>query len=381
VEERFAQRVAELREHRRMRSEAALRDLERRVAIIADQRNQLEALLPDITQKSGTVLDLDQKKSDVQRLERALDRLLEEKQRLKLASGEVPPATLFDAAECPKSAANSTIRRAALLGAGVASFLLPALIAIVWGSRTGHVFAPSDVEREMGLPVLGTLPNVSARIVRRWHRSSQVHCHLRIRLKESVDVVLSALRDPLGSLKHRTLLICSTAGEEGKTVFARQLAVNLAQLGYPTLLVDFDLRRPKLQSVLRLPLDKGVSEVLRGESTALDVLQEGPAENLWVATAGNWDEQTRIALNRGRMIELIEELKPLFQAVIVLGPPLLAVVDSRLIAPHVDGVILSLERDVSRLTEVAAGQRLVEEMKSNLLGATLTGCQPAAIQW
>ena len=161
----------------------------------------------------------------------------------------------------------------------------------------------------------------------------------------------------------------------------RQLAVNLVQLGYPTLLVDFDLRRPKLQSVLHLPLDKGVSEVLRGELTALDVLQEGPAENLWVATAGNWDERTRIALNRGRMIELIEELKPLFQAVIVLGPPLLAVVDSRLIAPHVDGVILSLERDVSRLTEVAAGQRLVEEMKSNLLGATLTGCRPAVIQW
>ncbi len=381
VEERFNQRVAELCERQRVRSKAAIQDLESRVAIIADQQKQLEALLPDVAQKSDAALDLDRQKADIQRLERTLDQLLGEEQRLKLISDEVPRATLLDAAECPKSATNRATRQALLLGVGVGSFLLPALIVMVWGLRTGHVYAPSDVERDVGLPVLGTLPDVPARIMRRWDQPSRGHCHLRIRLKESVDVVLNALREQLGSLKHRTLLICSAASEEGKTLFARQLAVNLAQLGYRTLLVDFDLRQPKLHSALHLPLDKGVSEVLRGESTALDVLHEGPAENLWVVTAGTWDERTRIALNRGRMIELIEEYKPLFQAVIVLGSPLLAVVDSRLIAPHMDGVVLSVKRDVSRLAEVAAAQRLLEKMKENLLGAALTGGPPSVNHW
>jgi polysaccharide biosynthesis transport protein len=372
-EERFRQRVAELRECRRARSEAAMRELESRIAIIADQQKQLDAMLPDVAQQSGVAVDLERRKAEIQRAERALDQLRREKERLRLACGDVSRATLLDAAVRPKSPVNHVIWQGCLLMAGLGSFLLPAAIAVLWGLRTGHVYSPSDVEREAGLPVLGTLPDVPARIIRRWDQPSRGHYHLQTRLTESVDVVLNAVREQLGSLKRRTLLICSAAREEGKTIFARQLAVNLTQLGYRTLLVDFDLRRPKLHSAFHLPLDKGVGAVLRGELGALDALQKGPVENLWVATAGTWDEQTRIALNRGRMIELIEEYQPLFQVVIVLGAPLLAGVDSRLVAPHMDGVVLSVKRDVSRWPELAAAHRLLKKLKVNLLGAVLTG--------
>src|SRR5262249_38671246 len=146
----------------------------------------------------------------------------------------------------------------------------------------------------------------------------------------------------------RVVMVTSALSGEGKTSMASHLAMSLARAGRKTLLIDCDLRKPSAHRSFDLLLDAGFSGLLQGTVPLADVVQATPVEGLSLISAGHCDAGALRALAQDRARGVFDRLRVEFEFIIVDSSPVLPVVDSLLLAPHTDGVLFSLLRDVSR---------------------------------
>ena len=137
--------------------------------------------------------------------------------------------------------------------------------------------------------------------------------------------------------------------------------------------VDFDLRRPAFDEVFSLPLEPGVSEILRGESELGDAIHTTGTENLSVVTAGRWDRHALAALANGASGPLFDELRSECEFLVVDSSPILPVADTRIVSQHVDAVVLSVFRDVSQAPKVQAACEILEAFGVRSVEAVVTG--------
>src|SRR5262249_13934009 len=121
--------------------------------------------------------------------------------------------------------------------------------------------------------------------------------------------------------------------------------------------------------------EPGFSEVLRGEIQAADAVRATSFSRLWVLPAGTWDAHALQALAQEDVRTLIEELKQQYDFIIVDSPPVLPVADSLLLGQHVDGVLFSILRDVSRVPAVYAAQQKLAPLGIRVLGAVMVGAE------
>ena len=99
-------------------------------------------------------------------------------------------------------------------------------------------------------------------------------------------------------------MVTSAAPGEGKTTVAAGLAMSLARMGRPTLLVDFDLRRPVLHEMFGVDLVPGMTDVLADRLTPADAPRTTAIENLSLVTAGEWDQRRFGGLGKERLLDL-----------------------------------------------------------------------------
>ena len=141
----------------------------------------------------------------------------------------------------------------------------------------------------------------------------------------------------------KTLLVTSALPGEGKTFVAANLAVVLArQHGRRVLLVDGDLRRPRLHELLGAPATPGLADYLAASADESAVIQSGPLQNLYFMPSGTTTSNPSELIGTGAMARLISHTKPLFDWVIVDSPPVIPVSDATQMAEACDGVLLVL---------------------------------------
>jgi capsular exopolysaccharide synthesis family protein len=142
-----------------------------------------------------------------------------------------------------------------------------------------------------------------------------------------------------GSL--RKLLVTSTLPGEGKSFIAANLAQVIAQQhGRRALLVDADLRAPRLHTVLGAPQTPGLAEFLRGDADETTAIQKGPHNDLFCLPSGNLPENPVELISNGRLSRLLDRMASIFDWVIVDSPPMVPVSDASLLANLCDGVLL-----------------------------------------
>ena len=253
--------------------------------------------------------------------------------------------------------------------AGVAGLFLPLMLLVVHDIRKRHVDDMESVTTTLKLDHLGSIPRIPSRIVRNLnHRDSASHRKWRTRLTESVLNIVALLNRKCELEDQRCILISSAMPGEGKSTISIEVARNLAQAGRNVILVDFDLRRPSIHTAFQKDLEPGVADVLSGESELFDAIQESGIDNLDLMVAGHREKNLISGSISGTLDQLFSVLKEKYDFVIVDGCPVLPVVDARVVGQHVDGVIMSLIRDVSQLPQVV---KACEIMKS--YGATIIG--------
>ena len=173
----------------------------------------------------------------------------------------------------------------------------------------------------------------------------------------------------------RVIMITSASGGEGKTSLATQLAASLARAWRKTLLLDGDLRKPTAHKVFDVPQDPGFSELLRNEVSVGDAIKPTLLGRLWLMPAGQFDSHALQALAQDNMRTVFEQLKQQYDFIIVDACPVLPVADALVLGQHVDGVIFSILRDVSRVPAVYAAQQKMNNLGIRTLGAVMIGAK------
>ena len=174
-----------------------------------------------------------------------------------------------------------------------------------------------------------------------------------------------SLENPL-----HTLLIASAEPDDDKTTVLANLGVISAQTGKRVLLVDADLRRPRLHALFGLNNARGLATALTngGETPIFDT----DVANLRVVPAGPRPVNPADLLASARMGEIIASLKEQADVVLFDAPPLIAVTDGALLAARVDGVLLVARAGHTRREFVERARDILAKVNANLVGATLT---------
>jgi len=239
---------------------------------------------------------------------------------------------------------------------------------------------------ELGAPPLTTAPTLDVLRKRCAQPSWKLHQDYAVSFnKESFDRCAEqfrSLRARLNRLRDKkyfhSLLVTSSVAGEGKTFVSLNLARVIArQHERHALLIDADLRAPKLHVSLGAPSSPGLSEYLRGQADEFSIIQMSAAENLSFIPAGGPVSNPAELLASARTKGLLERLSPVFDWVIVDAPPVLLLSDASLLAGMCDRSILVVGAG-STSSELA--QTACQELKeSNLLGIVLNGAEESPI--
>jgi polysaccharide biosynthesis transport protein len=270
----------------------------------------------------------------------------------------------------PAQTESSRMRLAGGVGLGTFAAILLGIALLEF--RLRRVNSAEEVVDGLKMRLVGSLPLVPRRALLGRSTESR-NAHWQKRLTESIDAIRTTLLNAARFDGLRVVMVTSAVGGEGKTLLSCHLAVSLARAGCRTLLVDGDLRRPSVHKLFSaMPLARGLSELLRGEAEPYDVALPGPIEGLSVITAGQSDGQAVQALARDRMADVLRQLGD-YEFIVIDSAPVLPVADAQLIGQHVDGVVFSVMRDVSRLPAVYAACERLSLLRIRILGAVVNG--------
>ncbi len=196
--------------------------------------------------------------------------------------------------------------------------------------------SPEEIETRFSMPVLGTIEflkpelGIIEELVRKDPRSHLAENYRVIR----TNILLSSAE------KHpKNIVVTSTSPQEGKTTTAVNLATILAQSGDPILLIDADLRRPRIHKIFGIDNTKGLSTYLAGASDIQFASIEPPAESQHIFPAGPLPPNPSELLGSNRMKELITSLEEKFDFIIWDSPPLFTVAESLILCKMMNGTI------------------------------------------
>jgi protein-tyrosine kinase len=168
----------------------------------------------------------------------------------------------------------------------------------------------------------------------------------------------------------RSVLIASAAPGEGKTFVAANLAQSFVrQRGCRVLLIDGDLRSPRLHTMLGAPSNPGLADYLQGEAKIGDVIQKSQTDDLFFIPAGNHVTHPSELISNGRFKDLMEYAAPMFDWIVLDTPPILPVSDGSVLAGMCDGVLLVVR---AGSTPAEAAQRACHELRNGqVIGVVL----------
>jgi capsular exopolysaccharide synthesis family protein len=235
---------------------------------------------------------------------------------------------------------------------------------------------PEDVERDLRLPFLGAIPAFE----KAWKATNNGHL---IPLEQAHASPLShrdmassvywesyrALRTSLlfsPENRPHSILVTSALAGEGKSTTAVNLAITLAHTGARTIVVELDLRRPRLADTLALESDRGMSRYLSGQCQFHTEIQQSAVPELFVVTAGPVPPNPPELIGSARMVNALELLQRHFDYVVIDGPPL-TVTDALVISSQVNGVVLVVDGHTQR-EKAQKARNMLMSVDAKILG-------------
>jgi succinoglycan biosynthesis transport protein ExoP len=170
----------------------------------------------------------------------------------------------------------------------------------------------------------------------------------------------------------RSFVITSSIPSEGKTTTSANLAIALADSGAQVVIIDGDLRRPKLASYMGLEGAVGLTDVLISRTELADALQPWGRGNLVVLPAGTVPPNPSELLGSRAMASLIQTLEAEFDVVLIDLPPLLPVTDAALVSKLTRGALVVVAAGRTHKGELAGAIATLENVGANVAGVILT---------
>ncbi|MBW2683953.1 MAG: polysaccharide biosynthesis tyrosine autokinase, partial [Deltaproteobacteria bacterium] len=224
-----------------------------------------------------------------------------------------------------------------------------------------------QIEEKFGLTVLGSIEELKGK---GQNIDTYVRDNLLSPLAESYRLIRSALLLSTADQPPKVVLITSMSSAEGKTSTVINLARMLAQDSKNVLVIDCDLRRPRLHSMLGISNDKGLSVYLAGNIDECTLLKS-PGEEFSLVPAGPIPPDPAELLGSSRMKMLLEEVTPKFDFVLLDSPPVGAVTDSLTLSRYADGTILVVKAGSTTVEMLEGGVKKMGDINARILGVVL----------
>lgn len=261
---------------------------------------------------------------------------------------------------------------ATMVIAAVAFFLSIASVFVA-ERLDNRVKIQSDIEGKLGLTFLGILPiirpeggqediQVRDQFAAMNPRSSVAECARSIR----TNILFMS-----GDKKIQTLLVTSSRPKEGKTTTALTMAIAMAQSGTRTLIIDADMRRPRLHRSFGLKTDMGLTSCLIGATHWSQAVQPTGIDNLDVLACGPMPPNPAELLHSERFQALLQDLRKSYGRILMDSPPVCAVTDPLILSNMCDGVLFVLRADETTMPAALEARRQLLSVHSNILGAIL----------
>lgn len=235
-----------------------------------------------------------------------------------------------------------------------------------------------DIEQVARVTFLGMVPTI--RTDRRQRRQEEAYdgkkeLYVHYRPKSTVAELSRTIRTnllfmlPGGRL--RTFVVTSPGPQEGKTTISINLGITMASSGGRAVLIDTDMRRPKLHKSFDVPADTGVSNYLVGREPITKFIRATEVPGLDLIPCGPCPPNPAELLHTDRFRELISELEQIYETIIFDSPPIIAVTDAIVIGKQVDGVVLVAKSGKTTKETLLHARNSLAAVKARILGCVL----------
>ncbi|GAB3041943.1 GumC family protein [Spirosoma pulveris] len=338
-----------------------------RVQLVA-KNNRLESMIRTVPGKERALLNITRQQGIKNGL---YTYLLQKREETALsAASAIPDSRTIDAARAG-SRPVKPVKMTIFAIFGLLGLLIPIGFITAKDAMNNRVLHRTDVEDVSQVPILGEVV-----------RSREViedNLVFRPRLQSVIGEQIRSLRTNLHFLRSdpdspQVILFTSSISGEGKSFISLNLGASLALVDHRTVILEMDLRKPKLHSSLKMENQAGLSNYLIGEATVDELLRPvSDLDNYFIITAGPIPPNPAELLSSPRLAKLFEELKERFDYILVDSPPIGLVTDSQLIAPHADATLYLVRHDHTPKNAVKMVEVLYKEQRFQRLNIILNG--------
>jgi len=280
--------------------------------------------------------------------------------------------SVLDQAQEPKFPVRPSLKRNLAVGL-VLGLMLALFAAFGLEYLDNTIKGHEDVEQLLGLPFLGIIPAIAGEtkagkeirrdlVVLDAPKSSAAECCRSVR----TNLLFMSPDRPL-----RNLVITSAGPQEGKTTVANALAITMAQAGSRVLLVDTDMRRPRMHRVYGVSNEIGVSSVIVGDAKLSDAIKHTEVTNLDILPCGPVPPNPAEMLLSNAFKVLVAELNNRYERIVFDSPPVGAVTDPVILGTQTDGVVLVFKGGQTTREIAAQATRALLDANVRILGAVI----------
>jgi len=321
-----------------------------------------------------------------------LDSLLQRsKENDVVLAGRPNNISVVDYAIAPEGPVGPARQRGVML-AFVLSLALGVGLALFLEYLDDTVHSTDEVERLLHLPALAVIPAVGGATRRKLLSSSRalqkrngdgngsvnpellINLNGRSALAESYRQLRTSILLSTAGRAPKSLLVTSSLPGEGKTTTAVNTAISLAQTGASVVIIDADMRRPRLQGIFSFKEREGLSSILStemSEAEILKIVRTDPATGLHVLTSGPIPPNPAELIGSDQMRRLVAVLSANFTHIVVDSPPISSFTDGVLISAMVDGVLLVVHGGRSSRHVVRRSRQLLHDIGAKVFGVVL----------
>jgi capsular exopolysaccharide synthesis family protein len=355
--------------------ENVVQSIDREYQTAAAQENSLVSALEA---QKGEALALNRNEIGYRVLERdaamnrqIFDTLLQRARETGI-SGELKTNSIrmADKADVPASPVLPRTRRDLMLALFVGSVLG---IGLAFGAEymENKIKSPDEIKAHLGLPCLGMVPKIPPKAMPK--TAPLLNNGVPAAFAEAFRAVRTNVLFSAGSDRPRSIVVTSTAPGEGKTLVATNLATGLAMAGQRVLILDADMRRPRVHEVFGETQVPGLSDLLSGSVTTFDAARATTVPNLWIVPAGSGRSNPAELLSSPRFAMLLQALTRQFDWVIVDAPPIMPVTDASIIAHAAAAVLFVVGSEVATLPAALRALEQLDATNATFIGAVLNG--------
>ena len=329
-----------------------------------------------LSQQKGEALSMNRKgieysvlERDMQSSKQLYENLMQRAKETSVSS-ELKSSNIrvIDRAERPRNAVSPRKGLNLLLGLLSGSVLAIGL-AFFFEYLDSRLKTPDEVKVHLGLPALGMVPALDPKT---WKdREPLLHTGVPAGFAEAFRTIRTNVLFSSADEGSRTLVITSTGPGEGKTTVATNLAIGFAQAGQRVLLIDADMRRPRVHGVFKMKQEPGLSNVMVGNAKASASVHKTAIPGLWVLAAGHIPPNPAELLGSQRFRDFVKSLRQHFDLILIDSPPVMAVTDAVIAAHPANGVVFVVGSEMTSRQAAREAVQQLEQGRVHFVGAIL----------